>query len=80
MKKMNITTQHPGSSFGVPVILQGSMVVDYATGIKGVRQFLNLDIMELATLCGVSRRTVEGWEQGRMPTVAALNVMRDLLP
>lgn len=53
--------------------------MDYAPGIKAIRDKCGLTTQALADLCGVSRRTVEGWEQGRMPTAAALNVMSSLV-
>jgi ribosome-binding protein aMBF1 (putative translation factor) len=77
---MKITCNHSSSSYGVPVILaDGGDVMDYAPGIKAVRAKLGLSTQDLAERCNVSRRTVEGWEQGRMPDVAALNVMAQLL-
>ena len=77
---MEITTAHSASSYGQPVILSdGGEVLDYADGVKAVRSKLELGTQQLADSCGVSKRTVEGWEQGRMPTASALNVMRDLL-
>lgn len=77
---MRVTTQHSASSYGQPVILDDSgQVMDYAPGIKAIRDKVGLSTQQLADLCGVSRRTVEGWEQGRMPTAAALNVMATLI-
>lgn len=77
---MQVTTNHSASSYGQPVILSdGGEVMDYAPGIKAIRDKAGLTTQELADLCGVSRRTVEGWEQGRMPTAAALNVMASLV-
>jgi len=77
---MRVTTKHSASSYGQPVILadDGSLM-DYAPGIKSIRDKRGLTTQALADLCGVSRRTVEGWEQGRMPTAAALNVMSSLV-
>ena len=77
---MRVTTNHSSSSYGVPVILDDrGRVMDYAPGIKAVRAKLELSTQDLADKCNVSRRTVEGWEQGRMPDAAALNVMAQLL-
>jgi predicted transcriptional regulator len=77
---MRVTTNHSSSSYGVPVILDDrGAVMDYAPGIKAIRAKAGLTTQALADLCGVSRRTVEGWEQGRMPTVAALNVMSGIV-
>lgn len=77
---MQVTTNHPSSSYGQPVILSDDgSVMDYAPGIKAIRAKLGWSTQQLADACGVSRRTVEGWEQGRLPTAAALNVMASLL-
>lgn len=78
---MNITTNHPQSSYGIPVILSDDgNPLDYAGGVKALRARLNLSRAELAAACNVSHRTVEAWEQGRlMVDAAALNVMGDLL-
>lgn len=77
---MKITCDHSASSYGIPVIIGDSGdVMDYALGIKLFREKLNLSTSELGSACNVSRRTVEGWEQGRMPDAAALNVMSALL-
>jgi predicted transcriptional regulator len=77
---MRVTIDHPSSSYGIPVILaDGGELMDYAPGIKAIREKLSLSTQNLADACNVSRRTVEGWEQGRMPAAAALNVMGALL-
>jgi DNA-binding transcriptional regulator YiaG len=77
---MQITTDHSASSYGMPVILSDAgKLVDYAPGIKALRFKLKLTTQQLGEACGVSARTVEGWEQGRMPPAAPLNVMADLL-
>lgn len=76
---MQVTTHHPSSSYGQPVILSDDgSVMDYPSGIKAIRANLGWSTQQFADACGVSRRTVEGWEQGRMPTAAALNVMATL--
>jgi DNA-binding transcriptional regulator YiaG len=76
---MTITTNHPSSSYGLPVILDDDgQVMDYAAGVEELRARLGLSRQALADACGVSRRTVEGWEQGRLPGAAALNVMGEL--
>jgi len=77
---MKITCERPASSYGSPVILDDAgSVMDYAPGIKALRGKLSLSTQQLADACGVSRRTVEGWEQNRTPNAAPLNVMSRLL-
>lgn len=77
---MTITCNHSASSYGMPVILDDAgHVMDYAPGIKAIRAKLGWGTQQLADACGVSKRTVEGWEQGRMPSAAALNVMAALV-
>lgn len=77
---MKITCNHSSSSYGVPIILgDDGDVMNYALGIKAVRSKLGISTQDLAEKCNVSRRTVEGWEQGRMPDAAALNAMAQLL-
>jgi len=77
---MKVTTNHPSSSYGQPVIVaDDGAVMDYATGIKAIRAKLGWTTQQLADTCGVSRRTVEGWESGRMPEAKALNVMAGLV-
>jgi DNA-binding transcriptional regulator YiaG len=78
---MKITTDHPGSSYGRPVILGDTgEPLDDAPGVRAARAALGMSTAELGTACGYSGRTVEDWEQGRrtVPT-AALYVMRNLL-
>jgi DNA-binding XRE family transcriptional regulator len=77
---MKITCDHIASSRGIPVILDDSgNVLDYAQGVKALRVKLNLTTRDLAEACQVSRRTVEGWEQGRMINADPLNLMALLL-
>ncbi len=77
---MRITTDHAMSSYGYPVILDDAEYpMDYALGVRLLRTRLGLSTADLASLCGVSPRTVEGWEQGRVPNVVSLYAMRDLL-
>ena len=77
---MRITIDHAASSYGVPVILgDDGQLLDYAPGIRATRDKLGLTARQLGELCGVSERTVNGWEQGRMPETAALNMLGKLL-
>jgi DNA-binding XRE family transcriptional regulator len=75
---LNITTDHPASSYGLAVFIVDGHVISYAIGVKLFRQLNKLSTRDLAKLCGVSPRTVEGWEQGRNVPAAALNVMKSL--
>lgn len=73
---MRITCKHPQSSYGIPVILaDDGGVMDYAPGIRAIRRAKAWSVAEMAAVCGVSPRTVEGWEQGRPVPAAALNAM-----
>ena len=77
---MRVTTDHAASSFGVPVVLDDrDRVMDYGPGVRAVLERLGWDKHTTAERCNVSVRTVEGWLQGRMPLVSALNVFRDEL-
>lgn len=77
---MKITCDHSASSYGIPVILDDrGLVMDYGPGIKAARATLGLTAAQLAETCGVSERTMNGWEQGRRPSTAALNVLEKLL-
>lgn len=77
---MKITIDHAASSYGVPVILDDAgNVMDYAPGIKAARAKLGMTAKQLAEKLNVSERTVNGWEQGRMPEVAGLNMLGKLL-
>lgn len=74
---MKITTDHPTSSYGIPVILDDKgRPMDYAPGIQAVRKALGLSVADVGELVGKSPRTVEGWEQGRrMPPSEVLYVL-----
>lgn len=78
---MRVTTDHPASSFGQPIILDDAgNPMDYAPGVLAIRRTLDLSRGQLAAACGVHPRTVEGWEQGRRAIpAAALNVLGSLL-
>jgi len=78
---MRITIDHSASSYGMPVILDDAgRLMDYAPGIRAARAKLgDLTAAQLAEQLGVSERTVNGWEQGRMPTAQALNMLGKLL-
>ena len=85
---MQITTRHPASKFGYPVILVGStndVVLDQVHGLSEVLARLKWSRAHLADMCGVSPRTVEQWFQlvdgkpRRTIPAACLNVLADAL-
>ena len=78
---MKITTNHPQSSYGIPVIIDDAgQIMDYGPGVKSIRKKLGLNTMYFGSLIGVSGRTVEGWEQGkRMPGKPELMLMAQLI-
>lgn len=77
---MRITTDHSASSYGQPVILaDDGSVMDYAPGVRAARKLLDLSTADFGGRMGVSARTVEGWEQGRVPNNTALRLMATLL-
>lgn len=78
---MQITTRHYASNWGRPVVLddRGALVHD-SKGIQAIRHQLGLSVADVAKQCGVSPRTVEGWEQGRRRvSTAALYAISELL-
>lgn len=77
---MTIISHHAASSYGLPVIVDDAgRVMDYGPGVKALRGHLGLTTADLAEACGVSVRTVEGWEQDRWPSRPALVIMSKLL-
>ena len=78
---MRVTTDHPLSSHGVPVILDDAgAVLGTVPGLTAALERLGLSRREFAEACGVSTRTVEGWFAGRpIHGAAPLNVLGDLL-
>ncbi len=63
---------------GRPVILdEDGNGMDPAKGIRAIRRFKGWSVHDMGTACGVSPRTVEGWEQGmRTPSASALLALR----
>lgn len=76
---MKVATDHP-SSPGAPVILgDDGAPLDSAPGIRALRDHLGLTTSELAAAVGKSRRTVEGWIQGRAVPASVLLLLAALL-
>lgn len=78
---LTITTRHPASTHGTPVVLdEAGAPLDPIMGLRAALDLLGWDNRALAAVCGVSHRTVEDWLQGRRRiTAAVLNVLRDAL-
>ena len=77
---MKLTTDHAQSSYGIPIFVDSdNRPLDYADGFRQLRQERGWSTERLADLVGVSYRTVEGWEQGRMPSTTALRLLATLL-
>lgn len=65
-KSLKLTTDHSMSRYGIPIFVDPENTpLDYHDGIRRVRKLLDLSTDDLASIAGVSPRTVEGWEQGR---------------
>ena len=79
-KTLKLTTDHSMSSYGIPVFVDASNnPLDYADGLRKIRRTLKLSTDELAEIAGVSRRTVEGWEQGRPISGPAMRLIENFL-
>lgn len=77
---MKLTTDHPASSYGVPVFVDDdNNPLDYADGLRQLRKERGWSTADLAEHVGASSRTVEGWEQGRMPNKASLILLSKIL-
>lgn len=77
---MRLTTDHSTPSYDVPVFVDdNNQVLDYADGFRQVRHLKGWSTADLAEQLGVSARTVEGWEQGRMPSKPALIILSKLI-
>lgn len=77
---MKLTTDHSMSSYGIPIFVDdGNNPLDYADGLRHLRKAKGWSVADLADQVGVSARTVEGWEQGRMPSKPALIILSKLI-
>ena len=78
---MTITTEHPSSSYGVPVILaDDGTLMDTGPGIRVVRESLGMSRIALSDALGVSKRTLEAWEYGRaVPVPKRLYALKTIL-
>jgi DNA-binding transcriptional regulator YiaG len=77
---MKLTADHSASSYGMPVFVDNdNQPIDYADGFRQLRKLKDWSVSDLADHVGVSPRTVEGWEQGRMPSKPALIILSHML-
>jgi DNA-binding transcriptional regulator YiaG len=54
--------------------------MDVQAGIRAIRKEQGWSVATMAEACGVSPRTVEGWEQGRyQPTKPAMLALRGVM-
>lgn len=58
-----------------PEAYRNRQAVLHAASVAGVRERLGLSQQELADLLGISRRTLENWEQGRREPTGAAKVL-----
>jgi DNA-binding transcriptional regulator YiaG len=77
---MKLTTEHSASNYGMPVFVDDEgRLLDYHGGLRQLRKSKGWSAADLADQVGVSARTVEGWEQGRMPSKPALIILSKLI-
>lgn len=58
-----------------PEVFRRRQAAIHAASVAGVRERLGLSQQELADLLGISRRTLENWEQGRREPTGAAKVL-----
>lgn len=76
---LELTTAHSASSYGQPVFVLNGELIEYAEGVKSLRELKGWSVAEMAGHMGASKRTVEGWEQGRPVKLMALKLMETFL-
>jgi len=78
---MKLTFDHPKATRGRPVFLDD----DGSVKTPGIalyiirKEFLGMTAAKFGVLLGVSRRTVNGWEQGRRPAAVSLYMLKNKL-
>ena len=76
---MKLTTEHPQSSYGVPVFVDAkNNPVDYVDGINWIKEKYKLTTKQLADRIGISDRTVDDWLAGQMPSKSNLLLLRNI--
>jgi DNA-binding XRE family transcriptional regulator len=78
---MTITTRHPSSSHGLPVVLDDKgEPMDPAVGVKAARHRLGWTVAEAADRAGKNGRSITHYESGHRPPPADyLNLLSDAL-
>lgn len=62
---------------GAPFFRIDSKLVESKEGIKAIRvKYEHENTKKLAKICGVSWRTVQNWEQGRIPSERAMMLLK----
>lgn len=80
MPSIRITTDHPRSSYGVPVCILGRRVVDDADGLTACMDALGWGRRDLAEHTGKSLSAVDQYRRGDLPVPAEVwLVLRDAL-
>lgn len=75
-----ITTRHDASTHGVPVVLaEDGALIPPGEACRQIRALLGWSARRMAEECGVSLRTVQGWEWGKTVPASALNVWASLI-
>ena len=71
---MKLSYTHPAASNGLPVFLDDKgEVMGYSEGFWAIRKKFRLYACDLAKICGVSIRTIDGYAIGQMPSAEVLN-------
>ena len=73
---MKLSYTHPAASNGLPVFLDDKgKVMGYSEGFWRIRKKFRLRAADLAEICGVSHRTIDGYAIGRKPTAQVLGML-----
>lgn len=63
---------------GVYFVNDAGETISDAEGLRSIRDEMNWSVRDLARICCVSPRTIEGWEQGRTAQLPALKLLQIL--
>ena len=68
------------NGYDKPILVDNGNNLTYSQAVKKIRKINKMSTTEFGKICGVSKRTVEKWEQGtRMPSRSALLLMKKLI-